>query len=375
MSARVAAGLVVAAALAVGCGTAAEVADAPPPREDAAPATRTPVEISNRGGAWTADPRWTDRVREFEDASAAAATWLGPDTGLAFHERRGPVVVFDEAAPADGDVAPRFVDGVRRPVIRVQPRALLAGEFRADADLAPLVLAGAIAAGAGDREPPAWMLHGIALVASGEFDSALRRRALSGDTLKVREEDLFGAAATDRLAAAARAKALARCSRSVHPFARVLDAVFRGRTEEAALAEVGIGSLAFLDAASGTERARAAEALAGDPLVPALRAARTALATGDIERADAALGPVGARLDEPSLDPWLVADARLCLAEIALLRGDTRNANASLDAALASSKVARVQQARILEASLAPPERREALLAALRADWPDLKLR
>jgi hypothetical protein len=350
---------------------AACAARAAPPAASERSAPAPAVEVRDRGGAWTADPRWAARVRDVETAAAAAAERLGTETGVAFGEGREPVVVFDEAAPPEGDAAPRFVEGVRRPVLRVRPKALLAGEFSTPADVAPLVFEGAILVGAGDREPPPWIVHGVALVAAGSFDAALHRRALGGDDVRTREEELFAAAESDRLAAGARAKALARCARTERPYTRLLQSVFSGHSEEAALAEVGIGATALLDAAAGTERSRAARAITDDPLLPGLRAARKALQTGDFARADAALAPFAGRLDDPALDAWIVADARLCLAEVALLRGETSNAKSSLDAAEASSKVARVREARVLEVCVASPDDRPALLRNLLADWPD----
>jgi len=364
---RTAAGLVACAALVAACSTGASAPEAP---AKAAPAAAA-MEVRDRGGAWTADPRWAARVREVEAAAAPAAARLGPDTGLGFESGREPLVVFDEAAPPEGDVAPRFVDGVRRPIIRIRPRALLSGEFAATVDLAPLVVEGAILVGAGDREPPRWIVRGVAVVVGGSFDEALHRRALAGGEVRVREDELFGAAASDPLAAAARAKALARCARSERPFARLLSAAFSGRSEAAALAEIGIGSPALLDAAADTERARATRALADDPLLAAVRAARTALASGDFGRADASLAPFAGHLDDAALDPWIVADARLCLAEIAVIRGETNNARSSLAAAAASAKVVRVREARVLEVCVAPAADRPALLQTLLADWPD----
>jgi hypothetical protein len=366
MNARTAAALVACAALAAACSTDARPVAATP----ADPVAPVP-EVRDRGGAWTADPRWTARVGELEAASAAAAGRLGPDTGLTFETGHEAIVVFDESAPVEGDVAPRFADGVRRPIIRVRPRALLSGEFVPAVDLAPLVMEGAIAMTAGDREPPAWIVRGVAVVAGDAFDATLHRRALSGDEVRIREDELFGAPATDRLAAAARAKALARCARSERPFARLLQALNAGRTEEAALAAIGIGSVAFLDAAADTERSRAARSLSNDPIVPLVRAARTALAAGDVGRADAALAPFAGVFDDPALDAWVVADARLCLAEIAFVRGETPKAKAALDAAVASSRIVRVRQARVLGVCVASAEARPALLHDLVADWPD----
>jgi len=367
MNTRTAAALVACTALVAACSADARPVGTPAAEVPAAPAP----EVRDRGGAWTADPRWAARVAELEAASADAAGRLGPDTGLTFETGHEAVIVFDESAPDDGDAAPRFDDGVRRPIIRVRPRALLSGEFAPRVDLAPLVMEGAIVMAAGERAPPPWIVRGVAIVAGDAFDAALHRRALTGDEVRVREDELFGAPASDRLAAAARAKALARCARSERPFARLLRALNSGKTEEAALAEIGIGSVALLDAAADTERARAARSLSNDPMLPLLRAARTALAAGDVGRADSALAPFAGVFDDPALDAWIVADARLCLAEIAVVRGETAKAKAALDAAVPSSRVVRVRQARVLGVCVASEEDRPALLHDLTTDWPD----
>jgi hypothetical protein len=184
---------------------------------------------------------------------------------------------------------------------------------------------------------------------------------------------LFGDAASDLLGAAARAKALQRCARSDRPFARFLATLFSGRSEDAALAEVGISRRDLLDAATETERARATKTIAEDPTVSALRAARAALAEGAIDRADAALAAAASTLADAGNDPWIAADARLCLAQIARARGDEKSATASLAAATESGKIVRVREARIVETWLAA--RRgdtSGVWSELVRDFPDL---
>jgi hypothetical protein len=64
---------------------------------------------------------------------------------------------------------------------------------------------------------------------------------------------------------------------------------------------------------------------------------------------------------------------RICLAEIAMNRGETKNARAVLDAADASGKVLRVRQARLLGAAVAAKSGRAAELATLERDFPELR--
>ncbi len=360
--------LVVAAALAAGCVSAARI-DAP--RVEPLVAAEPAVEIRDRGGPWSADSRWKGRVAEVDAAARPAVDRLSSETGLWFERGREPVVDFEETAPADGDVVLRFKDGLRRPVLRISPRALLSGEFRAEHDLAPLVVRGAVLARAGERDPPGWVVSGIAIVAGGAFDRRLHRAALGGTAVKSSEAELFGPVATDPLAAAARAKALSRTSRSARPIARFLASLLDGRSEDAALADIGITRREFLDAAAGTERDRAARTISSDPVLPALVAARDALARGETGSADAALARAAESFDDPSADPWLVADARLCLARVALLRGETKAAQAALSAAVANGRVVRVREARVLGACLVPEAERASALRTLLADFPD----
>jgi len=344
--------LVVAAALA-GCATAPSMAASPTPLPAPVVAARKPIDVRDVGGAWRGDPRWAARVAAVESAGEVALERVRAATGLDFEPGRGLVVEFDAAAPAVGDVALRFVDGVRRPVVRISPRALLSGEFLPSSDFATLVARGAIAAGAGEREPPAWVTRGVSLVVAESFDLELHRRALGGDAPRVRREELFGDAATDALAAGVRAKAVLRCARSQRPFARLLETLLSGGAEDAALAELGISRHELLDAATETERARASKAIAEDPALPSLLAARAALARRSVDEAEAALAPIASSLDAAGRDPWLVADARLCLAQIAMARGDETAASASIAAAGESAMIVRVREARIVETWLA----------------------
>lgn len=369
MSRVLVAGLVfLAAAAAAGCTAGAPVA---PARESVPIPVTKVLDVRDRSGAWTADPRWTDRVAAIEAAAAPAVTRLSAQTGLSFERGREPVLVFDESAPSPGDVALRFVDGLRRPVVRVAPGALLAGTFRADQDLAPLVVRGAVLAGAVEREPPAWVVAGVSIVVGDAFDRRLRERALGGADVRTREEDLFGPVASDPLAAAARTRAMMRTSRSERPLARFLTSLFDGRSEDDALADIGITRTEFLDAAADTERDRAARTISSDPVLPALVAARAALTRGETDRADAALSRAAESIEGPSADPWIVADARLCLARVALARGESGAAKAALDAAVSTPYVVRVREARLLGAALAAAPERPSALRALLADFPD----
>jgi hypothetical protein len=282
------------------------------------------------------------------------------------------VVVFDADAPREGDAGVRFVEGLRRPVVRVRPAALLAGTFRWDAHLGTLLARGAILAAAGERAPPDWIAEGAPVVVAGSFERLLHERALGGAQPVSMEAELFGDPPQGTLASAARAKALARIARTERPFVRFLDAVARGASEEAALAEVGVAGAEFLDAAAATERARAARGLAGDPLFAALVEARTAMARGDAATADAALARAGTSLAAPDANPWVVADARLVLAEVARSREEPAAARAALDAARAGGHVVRVRTARTLEAFAADAPRRAELERHLRADDAEL---
>ncbi len=340
----------------------------------AEPAPPRALDVRDVGGAWRADPRWSSRVREIDAAAPAALERIRAETGIAFNPGHGPIVEFDSAAPASGDASPRFVDGVRRPVVRIAPAPLLRGEFVVPQDLATLLARSASLSAAGERTPPAWTIDGASLVVAGSFDLELHRRALGGPAPRVREDELLGAATSaDPLGAAARAKALLRCAQSQRPFVRLFAALASGKSEDAALAEVGIPRRDFLDAATETDRARAVAAVADDPLLPSLREARVDLLRGDVDRADAALARFAASPADVADDPWLAADARLCLAQIAMARGEEKNAKASLDAAEQSSMVVRVRDARIVETWLAVKRGAAGdVWSALVRDFPDL---
>jgi hypothetical protein len=366
------AGLLVVCA-AAGCTSAASMsASEPPSPTEAAVAESKTIDVRDVGGAWRADARWASRVDAVESAGDVALERVRAATGIEFAAGRGPVVEFDEVAPTAGDVALRFVDGVRRPVTRIQPRALLSGEFAVPSDFATLVARGAIVARAGEREPPTWVTRGVALVVADSFDLELHRRALGGKSPLYLQSDLFGDVASDPLAGAARAKAIVRCARSERPFVRFLDTLFSGKSEDAALAEVGISRRDLLDAATDTERAHATKAIAEDPSLPALTAARAALARHATDEADAAIAPVVPTLGDAGRDPWIAADARLCLAQIAMARGDEKSAADPLDAAQSSSKVVRVRDARIVEAWVLTRRGDAAAWPQLLHDFPDL---
>lgn len=350
-----------------GCATGAPPA---PPKLEASPPPS--VDVGPSAGPWTADPRWKSRVSEIDAAARAALQRIAAQTALAPQGARRPVVVFDAAAPREGDAAVRFVEGVRRPVVRLRPAALLAGTFRTDAHLGALLARGAILAAAGERAPPDWVAEGVPVVVAGAFERLLHERALGGAQPVSAESALFGDPPAGALASAARAKALARIARTERPFVRFLDAVARGASEEAALAEVGVAGAEFLDAAAATERARAARALAGDPLFAALVEARAAMARADAATADAALARAGTLLAAPDANPWVAADARLVLAEIARSRSEPAAVRAALDAARAGGRVVRVRAARSLEAFAADGSRRAEAERDLRADEAEL---
>jgi hypothetical protein len=341
--------LVAAAALCAGCSAAPLEKKAPLP-DVVAPRI---FEVRDVEGAWRADSRWRLRVAAVDAAVAATATSVRAKTGIEFEPGRGPLVEFDADAPVFGDVAMRFVGGIRRPVVRIQPRALLSGEFAPPTDVATLVARSAMSVGAGEREPSVLVARGVAVVVAEAFDLELHRRALAGPAPRVGAEELFGDAASDPLAAAVRAKALQRCARSERPFVRFLEAHFAGRSEDAALAEVGISRRELLDAATTTERARAVRSIADDPLLSALRTARAALDAGDVERADSALAAVAASPVGPGSDRWIAADVRLCQAQVAMARGEIRGARTALAAAAETADLVRVRDARLVETWLA----------------------
>lgn len=362
-----------ASACAMKHGTAApEAAAKGTDRSAAAPLPPSPLEIRQRGGAWEKDERWAARLRDLAATAGAAFERVRSETGLAFDAGRGPVAEFDETAPAEGDVSVRFVEGVRRPLLRISPRALLCGEFRASADLAPLVASAAIRAAAGERSPPAWIVQGASIVAGDVLERRLNQRAIGGASVRSRDEELLGTPATDPLAAAVRVKALLRCARAERPLVRLLALATEGRDEESMLSDLGIGQRAFLDAASDTERDRAAESIQRDGLFAALRDVRGALARGDVAGADAACAAVAGAIDDAGGNPWIAADLRLCRAQIAVLRADAKAAKAAWETAGDWTRILRVRDARVTEACVAALTRGSAqTLRALAADWLD----
>src|SRR6185295_13536152 len=124
--------------------------------------------------------------------------------------------------------------------------------------------------------------------------------------------------------------------------AQFLASIFEGRSEDSALAALSVSSRDFLDAAAETETDRAVRTISEDPILPALRTARAALVLNEIDRADAALATVVGPIADTASDAGLAADARLCLAQMALARGETKNAATLLAAASAGSRIVRV---------------------------------
>jgi hypothetical protein len=360
----------VAAIAAAGCsaGTAAPVQAAP----SAALATETPEPVPETWNPaapappWESDTRWRRCAAEAESAARSATLTASSATGFAFDRGHEPLLVHDPAAPAEGDVVVRFVDGVRRPVARLRPQALLSGEFAVENDLAPLMARAALLSAAADRAAPEWVVAGGAIVAGGAFERRVHARALAGPEPRSRESEIFGDAESDALAAAARVEALLRIARGDRPLARFVSALAEGRDEEVALALVGVTNRTFLDAAAGTERARIAASIAADPGLPALVAARAALARDDLDAAQAALEGAPA-----AGDPWIAADVGLCRAMVAASRGDAANARALLDAA-PPARIVRVRERRVVEGCLAPQSQRVAVVRAVLADFPEL---
>jgi hypothetical protein len=333
-----AARLLAAGALAAACSTSAAESDA-----RAVDASRA---------AQPRDARRLQRGAQIDAALRAALVQTRETTGLWLDPERRPLVEFDEAAPAAGDVALRYVEGVRRAVIRLPEKGVSSGDFDAATDVAPLVARGTLFAAARERDVPPWVLEGVALVAAQAVDRQLHARVLeSAPTPDV--ERLFGRPDADPLAAAMRVRALVRAARVARPIPKLLEEILAGKSEDAAVAAVGIERREFLDAAEGTEQAKAAHAILDDPLFAPLSAARTALGADQVAAADTALAGVTTHLDDPAADPWLAADARLVLARIAVLRGETRAARAVLDLAKSSGRVVRRREARMLEACVA----------------------
>jgi HEAT repeat protein len=355
----------VAALVAAGCRSAA----APEAAPQAAPLAETPVSPDGSSAALGADARWRACVASTESAAQSVWPSAAAAIGFAFDAGREPMLAYDPAAPAEGDVVLRFVNGVRRPVARLQPQALLRGEFVVPDDLAPLMTSAALLSAAREHALPAWVVAGGGVAAGGAFDRRVHACALGGPEVRSREADIFGAAPEDPLAAAARVKALLRISRGERALARFVTALSDGRDEDTALALVGVSDRAFLDAAAGTERAHAASAIADDPALPMLVAARAALARGDVDAAADALAPLAS--SPVAADPWLAADLRLCQALVAAARGDAAGAKAAIDAA-PPSRIVRIRERRIVETCIVPASQRGAAVRSVLTDWPDL---
>ncbi len=310
-------------------------------------------EVAPYRGLRADDPRLATALREIAAAGPRAIEKVRDATGLEVRAGRGPLVVLDDGADVapEGVVDVRLVDGVRRPVLRVSAAAVAASRFRAEDHVHPLVAEAAILTAAGEREPPDWVRLGVPVALAGETDRLVRERALGGTEVSLDETSLF---ASPRLAATARARALARIALGERPFLRFLEAILAGRGEEAALDAVGVDDVTFLDAAAGTEQARAARALADDPLWTALQRARAAVADGAFDRADSALSGWVARLTGPGPDAWAAADARLVLAEVALARNEPLAAASLLDEALSQpATLIRLPEARLARARAA----------------------
>ena len=315
---------------------------------------------------WESDPRWRGCAADAESAVRSATLPASSATGFAFDRGREPKLVYEPAAPAEGDVVIRFVDGVRRPVARLRPQALLSGEFAVPDDLVPLMARACLLSAAADRAPPEWVVAGGAIVAGGAFDRRVHERALGGPAPRSRESEIFGDGAGDALAAASRIKALVRIARGDRPLTRFVSALAEGRDEDAALAVVGVSDRTFLEAAAGTERARVAASIAGDPGLPILTAARVALARDDVDVARALLEGAPA-----AADPWIAADLDLCRALAAAARGDAAKARAAL-AAAPPARIVRVRERRVVEGCLAAQSQRVAAVRAVLGDFPEL---
>lgn len=362
---------VVATVSLAACSTAAS--SQPAPRTDAALESQAaaagadaPATAASPSAPWEADPRWRARAAETASAVQSARAQAAGAVGFAFDAGREPAIAYDAEAPAEGDIVVRFVNGVRRPVVRLRPHALLSGEFVVPDDLSPLLASAALLSAAKEHALPEWVVTGGGIVAGGVFDRRVHGRALAGPELKTKEAELFGGTPGDPLAAAARAKALVRIARGERAFTRFVTALIDGRDEVTALALVGVSDRAFLDAATETERAHVASAIADDPALPALVVARAALARGDVAAADAALASSSA-----ATDPWIAADVQLCRALVAASRRDAAATKAAFDAA-PPSRIVRVLERRVVAAFVAPPEERIAAGHALLADWTEL---
>lgn len=364
--------LFVLAIAVAGCSSGAFATSELASHEQDAVATEPPAKAAVAGGSanpWEADARWRRRAADVESAARSAWAPASSATGFAFDRGREPLIAYDAAAPTEGDVVLRFVDGVRRPVVRLQPQALLRGEFVMPDDLGPLAATASLLSAANERAVPAWVVAGGGIVCGGAFERRLHVRALGGIKVISRESDLFGSYSDDPLAAAARVKALLRIARGERPLQRFAAALLDGHDEDTALALVGVADRAFLDAAAGTERARAASSIADDPELAWLATQRDKLGRGEVDGSDAVADHASAATD--GRNPWIAADVSLQKALIALVTGDVGQARKHLDAA-PPSRVVRTQERRIVEALVAPPQERAEATRVLLEDWPRL---
>ena len=361
------AALILAALAAAACGSTAAVdgdarADSDQPREAAAIATVAgrrvgPIQFREYTGAAAADPRLAPaiaRMAAIVDPTIVAAE---NRAGIAFLPDRDAVVMLsDRPVPGGGDVNARLVDGIRRPVIRIEVRALLAEEFLPESHFRALIVEAAVVASAGDHVPPAWLRVGLGPVLTDTFDRLLHERALGGASVRSATTEIFPPAPgnDDPLRAAAQVRALERIARGDRPLARFVAARLEGQSEVAALDAVGVQDTAFLEAAAETERDRALAGLAEGGPLQALADARLALDRGDPGKATTHVALIEAELAAGALSPWFEADSRLVLAEYALVVGDLVRARQLAAAALgAPTYLVRVREARLCEARAA----------------------
>ncbi|MCE9635742.1 MAG: HEAT repeat domain-containing protein [Planctomycetes bacterium] len=288
----------------------------------------------------------------------AAVARLRDETGLQFTEGRAPAITLLDSPdlPAGGRASLRLVNGVRRPQIDVRASAVVAGEFRAKEHLPALVAESAVLAASAERAAPEWVVRGLPTVFSDGAERRASELLLGGATARV---DLAGLAP---LEPAFRVAALQRIGVGERVLARFLDARLGGAGDAAALREVGVGSMDFLDAAAATEADRMLDRILEDERARSLRAVRESLTAGDIAAAESAISRVPA---SGGASPWVDAEVRLVRAETSLLRGEDGAAIASLDDVLARPEfVLRLRDARFLRA-----------LAALKADDPGARAR
>jgi hypothetical protein len=338
-----------------------------------------PVDLRAYDGAAAGDPRLPAAIERLAAVVEPAVTAAEDRAGVAFLPGRDAVAILaDSGPPATGDVNVRLVDGVRRPVIRVPVPALLSGEFVPEAHFASLLVEAAVIASAGDRVAPAWLRAGLGPEITGTSERVLHERALGGPVIRTGATALFPPtpANDDPLRAAARVRALERIARGERALARFVSARMEGRSEAEALDLVGVQDIAFLEAATETERDRALAGLeAGGPL-EALAAIRTALEQGDPGRATAEAAQVERELAAGGMSPWVETDARLTLAQHGLVVGNVVAARRRVGEALASGRyLVRLREARLCEARAARATgdlpAAYALYRAFLADFPE----